>query len=93
MAGRLRDDPDEINANAGRRVRPDHVRRALDLLRPGLVADGGNAELVGIGEDGTVHLELQGACKTCPARDMTRKHVLEPVLRSRVPGVTSVLLA
>lgn len=93
MAGRLRDDPDEINANASRRVRPGHVRRALDLVRPGLIADGGNAELVGIGEDGTVHLELQGACKTCPAREMTRKHVLEPVLRSRVAGVTSVLLA
>jgi Fe-S cluster biogenesis protein NfuA len=93
MAGRLGDGSDEINASSGRIARPESVRRALDLLRPGLVADGGNAELVGVGEDGTVHLELQGACASCPAREMTRKHVLEPALRARVPGVTSVLLA
>lgn len=93
MAGRLRDGSDEINADSGRVARPENVRRALDLLRPGLVADGGNAELVGIGEDGTVHVQLQGACAACPAREMTRKHVLEPALRARVPGVTSVLLA
>lgn len=93
MAGRLRDGSDEINANAGKAARPENVRRALDLLRPGLVADGGNAELVSIGEDGTVHVELQGACARCPAREMTRKLVLEPALRARVPGVTSVILA
>jgi Fe-S cluster biogenesis protein NfuA len=93
MAGRLRDDPDEINAKAAKAARPEHVRRALDLLRPGLVADGGNAELVGIGEDGTVHVEMQGECKACPAREMTRKLVLEPALRARVPGVRTVLLA
>ena len=39
-----------------------------------------------------MRLELQGACARCPAREMTRKHVLEPVLRARVPGVTSVLV-
>ncbi len=93
MAGRLRDGSGEINASAGRSASPENVRRALDLLRPGLVADGGNAELVGIGEDGTVHVELQGACASCPAREMTRKFVLEPALRARVPGVTSVMLA
>ena len=65
----------------------------LDLLRPGLVADGGNAELISVAEDGTVRLELQGACARCPAREMTRKHVLEPALRARVPGVTSVLVS
>ena len=74
-------------------LKPENVRRALDLLRPGLIADGGNAELINVAEDGTVRLELQGACARCPAREMTRKHVLEPVLRARVPGVTSVLVS
>ncbi len=68
------------------------MRRALDLLRPGLVADGGNAELVSVSEDGIVRLELQGACTRCSAREMTRRLVLEPALRARVPGVTSVLV-
>ena len=93
MSERLREGSGEINATAARIVKPEHVRRALDIVRPGLIADGGNAELISVAEDGTVRLELQGACKTCPAREMTRKHVLEAVLRSRVAGVTSVLVS
>lgn len=92
MAGRLRDGSDEINANAAKHARPEQVRRALDLLRPGLVADGGNAELISVSEDGVVRLVLQGACARCPAREMTRKLVLEPALRARVPGVTVVII-
>jgi Fe-S cluster biogenesis protein NfuA len=93
MAARLGDGSGEINAASSRIAKPEHVRRALDLLRPGLVADGGNAELISVSEDGTVRLELQGACNRCPAREMTRRLVLEPALRARVPGVTSVLVA
>lgn len=93
MAPRLRDGSGEINAEAAHFAKPEHVRRALDIIRPGLVADGGNAELISVAEDGTVRIELQGACAACPAREMTRKLVLEPLLRARVPGVTSVLVA
>lgn len=73
-------------------MRPEAVRRALDVVRPGLVADGGNAELISVTEDGLVRLELQGACARCPAREMTRLLVLEPALRARVPGVTAVIV-
>ena len=93
MSERLREGSGEINATAARIVKPEQVRRALDIVRPGLIADGGNAELISVSEDGTVRLELQGACARCPAREMTRKHVLEAVLRSRVAGVTSVLVS
>ena len=93
MSERLREGSGEINAAGARIVKPEQVRRALDIVRPGLIADGGNAELIHVSEDGTVRLELQGACASCPAREMTRKHVLETVLRARVPGVTSVVLS
>jgi Fe-S cluster biogenesis protein NfuA len=92
MAANLRDDLPEINA-AATRVRPRDVRRALDALRPGLLADGGNAELVAVDEDGVVHLQLQGACARCPAREATRTLYLLPALRKRVPGVTDILLS
>ena len=90
MPARLGDGPSEINARSGV-VRAEDVRRALDIVRPGLVADGGNAELISVTEDGAVRLELQGACARCPAREMTRRLVLEPALRARVPGVTAVV--
>ena len=90
MPARLGDGPSEINARSGS-VRAEDVRRALDIVRPGLVADGGNAELISVTEDGAVRLELQGACTRCPAREMTRRLVLEPALRARVPGITAVV--
>jgi len=67
------------------------VEAALDLLRPALVADGGNVELLEVDEDGTVHLQLQGACATCPAQLATLRVALEPTLREEVPGVTHVV--
>lgn len=93
MAENLRDSTAEINAAAGRLPTEEQVRRVLDDLRPGVLADGGNLEFVAIDEDGTVHVELQGACRSCPASEMTRRHAIEPVLRTRLPGVTSVIIS
>ncbi len=93
MTGNLRDSPGEINEAAGRLPTEQQVRRVLDDLRPGLLADGGNLELVAVDDDGTVRIELQGACGSCPASEMTRRHAIEPVLRSRLPGVTSVIVS
>jgi len=39
----------------------EQVEGALDKIRPTLVADGGNVELVNI-NDGTVEVRLTGAC-------------------------------
>ncbi len=71
----------------------DRVEAALDLLRPGLVADGGNVELLDVHEDGTVRVTLQGACATCPAQAATARYGLEEPLRESVPGVTAVVIA
>ena len=90
MSERLREGPGESNAGCAP-PRPEDVRAALDVVRPGLLADGGNVELVSVGEDGTVQLELQGACRRCPAREMTLRQVVEPQLRERLPGVAAVV--
>lgn len=67
------------------------VEAALDRLRPALVADGGNVELVAVDDDGTVRIALGGACVACPARLATLRLALDPALRKAVPGVTSVV--
>lgn len=69
------------------------VEAALDRLRPGLVADGGNVELVDIHDDGTVRVAFQGVCTTCPAQLATARYGLEEPLRESVPGVTAVVIA
>ena len=69
----------------------DAVEAALERIRPGLVADGGNVELLGIGPGGVVRVELQGACASCPARTATLRVAIEEPLRARVAGVTAVV--
>ncbi len=67
------------------------LERALDRIRPGLLRDGGNVELLGVAADGTVQLEMQGACASCPAQSATVRFALEPAVREAVPEVSGVV--
>jgi Fe-S cluster biogenesis protein NfuA len=91
MARRLRDGPGEINADFQGPLSADDVRAALDAVRAGLIADGGNVEVVEVEENGTVVVELQGACRQCPAQTQTLRYVIGPRLREAVQGVTAVV--
>lgn len=75
------------------RKRPtrEAVEQVLDRIRPGLVADGGNVELRQVDEDGTVRIELQGACAACPAKLATLRIGIEEPLRKALPGVRGVV--
>jgi len=67
-----------------------NVERVLDELRPYLMADGGNVEIVEI--DGpVVKVRLQGACGSCPSSTMTLKMGIERKLREAIPEVSEVI--
>ena len=68
----------------------EKVEAALEQIRPTLMADGGNVELVDVNE-GVVKLRLTGACDGCPMATMTLQHGIERVLREQVPEVTEVI--
>ena len=70
----------------------DAVEAQLDGLRPALIADGGNVELLDVDDEGTVRLVLQGQCASCSAQLATLRLGLEEPLRNAVPGVTAVVL-
>jgi Fe-S cluster biogenesis protein NfuA len=68
----------------------ENVERVLDELRPYLMADGGNVEIVEI--DGPiVKVRLQGACGSCPSSTMTLKMGIERKLREAIPEVSEVV--
>ena len=68
----------------------ENVETVLDELRPYLMADGGNVELVEI--DGpVVNLRLQGACGSCPSSSMTLKMGIERKLRETIPEISEVV--
>lgn len=69
----------------------EQVQETLDAVRESLQSHGGDVELVGIDDDNTVRVRLQGACQGCPGATMTMKNGIERILKDRVPAVKQVV--
>lgn len=82
---------DSCGCGQGEATFDEKVAEVIDSIRPLLQNDGGDIELVGIDEDHTVRVRLQGACRGCPGAAMTLKMGVERVLREKVPGVKEVV--
>jgi Fe-S cluster biogenesis protein NfuA len=67
------------------------VKEALEMFRPQLQADGGDMEYVGIDEENRVHLNLTGACGSCPMATMTLKMGIERYLKDACPEIKEVV--
>jgi len=68
----------------------EKVQAALEQVRPTLLADGGDVQLIDV-KDGVVTLKLIGACGGCPMATMTLKGGIERVLKEQVPEVKEVV--
>ena len=68
----------------------EKIEQALNKIRPALQADGGDVELVEVGENGVVKVRLKGACGGCPMSQLTLKMGIERILKKEVPEVKSV---
>ncbi|HQE24132.1 MAG TPA: NifU family protein [Syntrophomonadaceae bacterium] len=69
----------------------EKVKAVLDEVRPALLADGGDVELIDVDDQGIVKVRLQGACSGCPMASMTLKNGIERVLKEAIPEVKEVL--
>ncbi len=56
-------------------------------VRPGLLADGGGVELVGVDDDRIVQVRLLGSCQGCPSTIYTMTMGIEAAVRAEVPEV------
>jgi Fe-S cluster biogenesis protein NfuA len=56
-------------------------------VRPGLRADGGNVEVVGIDDDRIVQVRMTGACQGCPSSVMTMTFGIEAALKAAIPEI------
>jgi Fe-S cluster biogenesis protein NfuA len=68
----------------------EKVEQALAKIRPALQGDGGDVELIDVGEDGIVRVRLTGACGGCPMSQLTLKMGIERILKKEVPEVKGV---
>ncbi|MCK4292515.1 MAG: NifU family protein [Planctomycetes bacterium] len=69
----------------------EKVKDTIEVIRPSLQAHGGDVELVGVDDDNTVKVRLQGACQGCPGAQMTMKDGIERILREKVPELKEVV--
>jgi len=68
----------------------EKIAAVLEQVRPALLADGGDVQLVDV-KDGVVKLKLTGACHGCPMASMTLKNGIERVLKEQLPEVKEVV--
>jgi len=68
----------------------ERVNAALDKVRPGIAADGGEVWLIKV-EAGVAYVQMLGACGGCPASTMTLKGAIETIVRADVPEIQEVV--
>ena len=76
------------DVDPGRTALRERIEEVLDAhVRPGLRADGGDVEVVGIDADNIVQVRMQGACQGCSSSAMTLTMGIEAALKAHVPEV------
>ncbi len=70
-------------------ITKEQVEAALNKVRVGLKAEGGDIDLIDV-KEGTVFVRLKGACGTCPMSTLTLKNWVETTLKREIPEVKAV---
>lgn len=69
----------------------ERVEAVLNEVRPSLMADGGNVELVEVTADNIVKVRLQGHCGSCPMAMMTLELGIKKTLMEKIPEIKDVV--
>ncbi|MBL7831357.1 MAG: NifU family protein [Saprospiraceae bacterium] len=67
------------------------VEKVLDDIRPHLMVDGGNIEIVELTEEGVLKIKWLGNCESCSMSLFTMKAGIEQAVIGKVPHVTSII--
>ncbi len=94
LARRLAEDEIVGNLLVLHDLHPDdvltRVNDALERVRPYLGSHAGGVELLGVDEEGIVHLRLQGSCDGCPSSALTVAGAIEDAILQAAPDVAAV---
>ncbi|PKP20642.1 MAG: hypothetical protein CVU05_08615 [Bacteroidetes bacterium HGW-Bacteroidetes-21] len=69
----------------------DKVAEVIEKIRPYLMQDGGNVELLEVTDDMIVKVKLVGACGTCPFSLHTLKNGIEQMVKKEIPEIKEVV--
>ncbi len=69
------------------------INESIEMVRPYLVADGGDIRFVELTDDMVVKVELLGACGSCPYSIQTLKNGVEQAVKKQIPEIKEVVSA
>ena len=69
----------------------EKINEALDQVRPYLIDDGGDIELIEVTDDLTVKVKFLGACQSCNMNLSTLKGGIEETIKRNVPEIKKVV--
>lgn len=72
------------------KTKQERILEALESIRPFLMKDGGDIELVKV-EDNKVYVRLIGNCDGCPMSFSTMKLGVENTIKQNIPEITEVI--
>ena len=71
----------------------EEVKKVIESdVRPYIESDGGRIKLKEI-IDGTVYVQLSGACSGCPGASMTLRGAVEKIIKLKIRDVKNVKMA
>ena len=84
------DFPTIKDRNGSDEIDMEILNETIEYIRPAVQADVGDIKLASVNE-GTVNIEMLGACQGCPLSIATLKSGIERILMDKVPGVVEVI--
>jgi Fe-S cluster biogenesis protein NfuA len=66
------------------------INQALESIRPHLITDGGDLEVIDVTADMQVQIRWVGACQRCAMNGMTLRAGIEHTIKSAIPEIKSV---
>jgi Fe-S cluster biogenesis protein NfuA len=83
--------PGELPPAAGTGTLGEQARRILDTeINPAIAAHRGHVTLAGV-DQGWVRVRLEGGCQGCSLAEVTLRQGIEPLLRTRLPGMAGLV--
>jgi Fe-S cluster biogenesis protein NfuA len=77
---------------ADKRDMLSRIEETLDMVRPAMRADGGDARVVACDEEtGSVSIQMLGACRGCPLSQLDFAYAIDSLIRREVPEVREII--
>ena len=66
------------------------IEQALDTIRPYLITDGGDVQVLELTDEMVLRVELLGNCRSCVMSAMTLKTGIEEAVLNSIPEIKAV---